>query len=133
MRRVWRWFSRRMLHRRRIARRFAAPTYLLKTLRMVRAREEWFAPEQSQHAMQDPQAQRITMTDDLKVHFANESDAPESGPRRNAYVAPQPDVAFAAGATPERYSRPHRLELHSRKHPPQNGACLSDAHESKRP
>ena len=49
---------------------------------MVRAREECFAPEQRQYAMQDPHAQKITATDDLNVHLANESDAPESGPRR---------------------------------------------------
>lgn len=53
------------------------------TLRKVRAREEWFAPEQGQ-SVQDPHAQKITATDDLNVHFANESDAPESGPRLNA-------------------------------------------------
>jgi hypothetical protein len=53
-------------------------------LRKVRAREEWFAPEQGQYAVQDPHAQEIKATDDLNVHFANESDAPESGPRLNA-------------------------------------------------
>ena len=51
------------------------------TLCKVRAREEWFAPEQGRYAVQDPRAQKITATDDLNVHFANESDPPESGPR----------------------------------------------------
>jgi hypothetical protein len=53
-------------------------------LRTVRAREKWFAPERGQYSVQDPHAQEIKATDDLNVHFANESDAPESGPRLNA-------------------------------------------------
>ena len=40
--------------------------------------------DKTQHAVQDPHAQKIRATDHLNVHFANERDAPESGPRRNA-------------------------------------------------
>ena len=62
----------------------AAPIYLLNDVAQGPSRKEWFAPGRAQYAGQNLRAQKITVTDELNVHFANESDAPESGPRRNA-------------------------------------------------
>ena len=56
----------------------AATTY---PLRMVRACEGWFAPEQGQYAMRDPHARSKKIERPLRER---ERDAPESGPRLNA-------------------------------------------------